>query len=215
MPTTPQYAWPIPNYTEPADGPGALRALGTAIEATLKAGLTAPTTTTAGTLAARPAPSKLGATYLVTSGAGTGTVYVDSGSAWFTIGAVLALLDVVATSATDVPLQVYGASGQIGDLAQFLNTAGTVLARISARGAYVGPTAPRKALAYNGAGQLATVTITDAAGTTTLQTQTLTYDATSGNLTQVVTVADGRTVTQALSYDATSGNLTLVTETAS
>lgn len=212
MPTTPVYGWPIPAYTDAADGPGAFRAFGIGIESTLQNNLTPPTIATQGTLAALPATAPaLGQQYLVTSGAGAGLVFVSTGSAWVVTGQVQQLLRVLGKAVADVVLQVSGITGQTGDLAQFLNSAG-VAARITPRGAYIGPIAPRKVLAYDGSGNLTSVTITSADGNTTISTQTLTY--TSGNLTQVVTVADGRTVTQALTYDG-SGNLTLVTETVS
>lgn len=72
---------------------------------------------------------------------------------------------------------------------------------------------PRKVLTYDGAGNLATITVTDASGATTISTSTLTYEG--GNLTRVVTYtgsgASARTRTRTLTYDA-AGNLTLVTE---
>jgi hypothetical protein len=119
-----------------------------------------------------------------------------------------------AAAATDVPAFVKGAASQTADLLRLVDSADAVLARFSARGQYVPPVSPLTTYgldtAANGYRPL-TITVTNAAGTVTLSTATLTYDATSGNLTRIVTAADGRTVQRDLTYD-TNGNLTSSTE---
>lgn len=121
-----------------------------------------------------------------------------------------------SATAADVPATVTGAASQSGDLMQLLASGGAVLSRFSPRGQYVPPIAPVTTFgldtAANGYRPLTiTVTASSAAGAPVLSTATLTYDATSGNLTRIVTVADGRTVQRDLTYDA-NGNLATAVE---
>lgn len=167
-----------------------------------------------GTLAARPATFSGNRMYYVigdSTSTNNGQLYYDTGSAWVQV--VGGTFRAVGSANSDVPLSVVGTSAQTGDLVQFLNGTSTV-ARVSARGAYLAPVAPLTTFgldtAANGYRPL-TITVTNTAGTVTLSTTTLTYDSTSGNLTQVVTVADGRTTTRVLTYDA-NNNLTSATE---
>lgn len=122
----------------------------------------------------------------------------------------------LGTDVADVPLTVQGVTGQTGDLARWLDPAGAVAARVSPRGALVQPIAPVTTFgldtAANGYRPLTiTVTASAATGAPVLSTTTLSYDATSGNLTRTVVVADGRTVQRDYTYD-TNGNLTTAVE---
>jgi hypothetical protein len=267
VPTTVQTTagdFTIPDYADPADVPQWLRTLvqrlgNDLLPAAGGGGFTA------GALADRPAATavKRGALYRITGDVDAGNVYVSDTVSWYSLGSVLRTLRAIATAAADVPVTVQGAASQSGDLQRWLNSAGTVLARVTAagrlqglltapaaaaadvplqvqgaasqsgdllrfldsasavlarvssRGQYLPPIAPLTTFgldtAANGYRPL-TIIVTNAAGTVTLSTTTLTYDATSGNLTRTVTVADGRTLQRDLTYDA-NGNLTSSTET--
>ena len=253
----------IPDYTDPADVPQWLRTLvqrlgNDLLPAAGGGGFTS------GALADRPAATavKRGALYRITGDADAGNIYVSDTVSWYSLGSVLRTLRAIATAAADVPVTAQGTASQTGDLTRWLNSAGTVLARVTAAGrvqalltapaaaaadvplqvqgataqsgdlqrwldstgAVLGRVSPRGALlppiaplttfgldtAANGYRPL-TITVTNAGGTVTLSTTTLTYDATSGNLTRVVTVADGRTLQRDLTYDG-NGNLTTSTE---
>jgi hypothetical protein len=248
----------IPDYTDPADVPQWLRTIvqrlgNDLLPAAGGGGFTS------GALADRPAANtvKRGALYRITGDVDAGNLYVSDGSNWYALGAVLrvwravsaavdstpatvqgfagqtadlhrwvnsagtilsrisaagrfhGLVSALASAATDVPLFVKGFTSQTGDLLRFVDVNDAVLARVSPRGALLQPIAPVTTFgldsAANGYRPL-TITVTNVGATITYSTATLTYDATTGNLTRVVTVADGRTVQRDLTYDGL-GNL--------
>jgi hypothetical protein len=130
------------------------------------------------------------------------------------VGRFHGLVSALSAAVADVPLFVQGFTGQTGDLQRWVDATGAVLARVSPRGALLQPIAPVTTFgldsAANGYRPL-TITVTNVGATITYSTTTLTYDATSGNLTRVVTVADGRTLQRDLTYDG-NGNLASTAE---
>jgi len=93
---------------------------------------------TSDALANRPTPADAGANtlFVATDGANAGRAFLSTGSAWVELAVNLRLARVLAEAAADVPLQIRGAANQTGDLAQFLDPAGTIAGRITSYGGY-------------------------------------------------------------------------------
>lgn len=93
-----------------------------------------------GTRVARPAPGVGRRLYTVTGDTAdlNGLTYYDNGIAWSTVGSALRLARAVAEVPADVPLAAKGAVAQTGDLQQWLNSAGSVLAAVAASGVLMG-----------------------------------------------------------------------------
>lgn len=116
-----------------------------------------------GILASRPAAGKAGRFYMVigdSTAANNGILWYDNGSGWTQVG-VAQNMTVRSTAAGLVPLTVQGFASQTANLQEWKNSAGTVVAYISATGE----------LSVNGAAY---------AGGTTLEDLTVTDDLTVG-----------------------------------
>lgn len=123
---------------------------------------------------------------------------------------------VIASSATDTPQMATAAAGQTADLSQWLNSAGTVMGRVTPTGRIVSRGAQVTTFVTDTAAnsyRTLSATVKSPDGTVTYATTTFGYDGTTGNLTTITEVAEGWTYTKTLAYDA-NGNLTTQTETA-
>lgn len=199
MPETPAHGLRYPAYNVAADIPQDIRNLAEDVEEAL-AGLDVGGYSE-GTLADRPAAGAAGRVYRVNLGAGQGRIFIDTGSSWAEPGSVLATLRAVAAAATDVPVTAQGAASQSGNLAEFKNSGGTVLAAVRASGRPVFPVDPVTSFTRDSANGNRVTKITVTSGGTTLKTTDFTYngDGTVATITESGS-AEGRTVTSTFTY---------------
>lgn len=164
-----------------------------------------------GTLANRPTTFTGNRLYIVSgdTAANNGLAYLDTGSAWVQFGGGAAATSVraVAASATDVPVRSTGVASQTGNYYEAVTSGGAVVMAVKSTGRITAPI-ENVTNTYDATTGNLTQVVKTLAGTT-VSTTTLTYDG-SGNLSTTTEVADGRTVTRTFSYDA-SGNVSTVT----
>jgi len=90
--------------------------------------VTAPANIQQGTFAARPASGRfLGDTYLVTSGAGTGLIYIWNGGSWQSLSQAFRQTNLNLTAGGGVIQNIFGAPGEgshLAIMAGAVNTAG-------------------------------------------------------------------------------------------
>lgn len=215
MPQTQNYGLRYPQGSDTRNVPRDLGYLASDTDAalvTLATAIANATSVTSGTLAARPAASKLNRVYIVrgdSTPANNGLIFLDTGTTWQQVGGGGSTVRAVAASASDVPVRSTGVASQTGNLLEAVNSGGTTVWAVKPTGRVLTP-AENQEYTYNSDGSLATATTK--IGTTTVRAVAFTYNS-DGTIASTSDAHDG--VTDASTYAYTTANGTTVPSTIS